>query len=288
MSDHERFDATREAVGSSPAHTGPTPDRYQSALQRYLNAVESIEQRTARPESDLGGGLRWNVENNLVREVMTGPAVSVGEDVPFKEIVATLARHRIGAVPVVDADQKVVGVVSESDLLAKVVTSGGRGRPIAGEHSTRRGARRKAQAETAGQLMTSPAVTVATDCSVVQAARTAARARVRRLPVLDLTGVLVGIVTRSDLLRVFLRGDEELRAHLVDDVLTREYSVEPHAVEISVLDGVVTLTGQVEKRIVIQPLLDTVRATSGVVAVHDQLTYRIDDTALFAPTGPLY
>lgn len=268
---------------------GRAADRFQSALERYLSAVA----RDDAPPAPGGGvvdrgELYWNIENNLVRDVMTRSVVSVGEDTPFKEIVDVLATHRISAVPVVDGTRQVIGIVSESDLLAKVVADGGRARPIPDRHSSRRGARRKAQAETARELMSSPVVTVREDVSVVHAARKAAVEHVRRLPVVAADGVLVGIATRSDLLRVFLRGDEEIRTHLLEQVLAHQLLLDVSAIEVTVRAGVVTLTGQVERRIVIAPLLDAVRATAGVVAVRDQLTYRIDDTLQPPPRYPLY
>lgn len=268
---------------------GRAADRFQSALERYLAAVARDNEAPA-PSGGVPdrGELYWNIENNLVRDVMTRSVVSVGEETPFKEIVDVLATHRISAVPVVDAAGTVVGIVSESDLLAKVVADGGRGRPIREGHASRRGARRKAQAETAGELMSSPVVTVREDASVVHAARKAALEHVRRLPVVDSGGALVGIATRSDLLRVFLRGDEEIRTHLLEQVLAHQLLLDVSAIEVTVRAGIVTLTGQVERRIVIAPLLDAVRATAGVVAVRDQLTYRIDDTLQPPPRYPLY
>ena len=285
MSDHENYPTSRDGA----AQLGRTADRFQSALERYLSAVARDDEPAAGGSDAVDRGeLYWNIENNLVRDVMTRSVVSVGEDAPFKEIVDALAVHRISAVPVVDASRKVVGIVSESDLLAKVVSGGGRTRPIREGHATRRGARRKAQAEIAGELMSAPVVTVHEDVSVVHAARKAALEHVRRLPVVDADGVLVGIATRSDLLRVFLRGDAEIRSHLVDAVLAHQFLLDVSAIEVTVLAGVVTLTGQVERRIVIAPLLDAVRATAGVVGVHDELTYRVDDTFQPPPRYPLY
>jgi CBS domain-containing protein len=281
MSEREKFEASREATANVQARSGPTAQRYQSALERYLAAVENAHERPGETDNTLRDELYWNLDNNLVSDVMTRPVISVDADTPFKQIVDTLAKHRVSAVPVVDADRKVLGIVSASDLLAKVVAGGDPRVRIRARHSTRVQTRRKSHAETARELMNTPAVTTDPDSSVVDAARRAAIAHVRRLPVIDNNGVLVGIVTRSDLLRVFLRGDEELRAHLADEVLARQFCIDTSAIQLDVRDGVVTVTGQVERRGLISPLLDAIRATAGVIGVHDNLSYRVDDR--FAP-----
>lgn len=291
MSERERFDTTKEALRQAPTRHGPTAERHHSALGRYMAAVAGTQppgsdQSAASGEQPLLEELYWNVENNLVSDVMTRDVVSVGEDTPFKDIVATLAEHRVSAVPVVDAANKVLGVVSESDLLAKVVTGGQPRAHIRGGRSTRVQTRRKSQAETARELMRSPAVTTRPEVSVVTAARAAAMAHVRRLPVIDHDGTLVGIVTRSDLLRVFLRDDEAVRQHL-EQLFASQWCIDTSAVDIAVHDGVVTLTGEVERRTLIKPLDDAIRRTAGVVAVHNELTYRHDDRVL-PSAGPLY
>ena len=217
----------------------------------------------------------WWFEGISVGDVMTTRVVSVPENAPFKDIVAALARSRVSAVPVVNSAGQVVGVVSESDLLAKVVAGGDpqartAGSPPIGTHG------RKSHAETAAELMSAPATTTRPDASVVDAARIAALGHVRRLPVVDGRGVLVGIVTRSDLLSVFLRDDDELRDH-IRDLATRGFLLDPASIDVSVADGVVTVTGHIDHRSRVAPLLDAVRGTAGVVGVHDDLTYAVDD-----------
>ena len=283
MSDHEKHTTTHSATTAAIAHAGPSAERYESALERYLAAVRNADERRSAEAAVAHGDLYWHIENNVVADVMTRNVISVGEDAPFKEVVDTLVRNRISAVPVVDTDERVVGLVSESDLLAKVVTGGDPRARVKGSRSVRAETRRKARAETAGELMSAPAVTTRSNVPIVQAARAAALAHVRRLPVVDEYGALVGIVTRSDLLRVFRRGDSEIRVHIVEDILARQFCLDPSAIEVTVHDSVVTLAGRVERRLLIAPLLDAVRATAGVVGVHDQLTYRIDDTILPPP-----
>jgi CBS domain-containing protein len=287
MSERDRFATNRQVVSAALTHTGPTPERYRSALQRYVAAISTADVRGVVPHSSLEETYRWNLENNLVRDVMTANVVSVTADTPFKAIVDTLATCRLSAVPVVDAEYKVLGVVSESDLLAKVVAGGDPHARIGVGHTEKVEARRKSHAETARELMRSPAVTVRPEASVVHAARVAAIEHVRRLPVVDAHGVLAGIVTRSDLLRVFLRDDRDIREHL-ESMFADQFCIDTSAVDISVHDGIVTLAGQLERRGLIAPLLDAVRTTAGVIGVHDNLTYRYDDTFAPVPRGPMF
>jgi len=143
--------------------------------------------------------------------------------------------------------------VSEYDLVTRLITGGTSGGRVPGKHGERRDIRRKSVADTAGTLMTSPPVTIRPTASLVEAARTAAKAHVRRLPVVDDQGVIVGIVTRADLVTVFLRDDDELRDLIRKEVLTSRFCADPSTVEVVVEDGVVTLTGQLERRMQIAP-----------------------------------
>jgi CBS domain-containing protein len=285
MSDRERFEASREALPHATTRRGPTADRCESALSRYIAAVGG-SQHAAPEDHSLRDELYWNIEDNLVSDVMTRDVVSVHEDTSFKDVVEALEKHRVSALPVVDTQNKVLGVVSESDLLAKVVAGTEPKARVRGDRSTHVETRRKSQAETARELMQCPAITIRPEASVVQAARTAALARVRRMPVVDAADTLTGIVTRSDLLRVFLRDDEALRQRL-EEIFAAQWCIDTSTVDIVGHDGVVTLTGEVERRTLIAPLVDAVRSTAGVVGVHDDLSYRHDDRFIASP-GSLY
>lgn len=286
-SEHEKFHTTRQAVVAAPDHTGPTTERYESALSRYLAAVSGAPRPRTRTDSTLGDEYSWHLGNHLVRDVMTRVVVTVPADAPFKDIVDLLARHRVGAVPVIAGDGTLLGIVSASDLVAKIVTGGDPHAYLRGVRAERVRTRRKASAEVARDLMTAPAITVQPDDTVVHAARKAAGARVRRLPVVDANNVLIGIVTRSDLLQLFMRDDHEIRSH-VESLVTRRFCIDPSSISILVDGGVVILAGQVERRTLIKPLVDAVRASAGVVGVHDQLTYRFDDRIVPPPRPPLY
>jgi CBS domain-containing protein len=148
------------------------------------------------------------VQAPKVCDVMTTTVVAVRERATYKEIADALAEFGVGAVPVLDEDDRVVGLVSEADVLPKVEFAGDEPRPPLFARLRRRRARAKPAGDTAGALMTSPAITIGPDSSIMDAARLMEDARVKRLPVVGDEGRLAGIVTRRDLLRAFLRLDE--------------------------------------------------------------------------------
>ncbi|PBC66250.1 BON domain-containing protein [Streptomyces sp. TLI_235] len=138
--------------------------------------------------------------------------------------------------------------------------------------------RARAEAETAGGLMTSPAVTAQASWSVAEAARAMDRHKVKRLPVVDEVGRLVGIVSRRDLLQVFLRHDAAIREEIVHDVLGQTLWLAPGDVQVVVHDGVVTLTGRLPRRSLVPIAEQLCRAVDRVVAVHQTLDWSEDDT----------
>jgi len=225
------------------------------------------------------------MKHDKVGSVMTAEVVRAEYGTPFKEVARLLADHRISGLPVVDDDQKVIGVISETDLMARQVEAPDPYEPQRHFHlgGLTRGARQraaKAKARTAGHLMTEPPVTVHADNTIAEAARTMARRRVERLPVLDEEERLVGIVTRRDLLQVFLRPDAEIREEVTEEVLVRTLWLAPRSVTVSVVEGVVTLDGHMERKSETEIALSMTRQIDGVVAVVAKLTYRLDDTRI--------
>ncbi|MGW3126362.1 CBS domain-containing protein [Streptomyces sp. NPDC001123] len=224
------------------------------------------------------------MRHNKVGSVMTTDVVHAAYSTPFKEVARLLADHRISGLPVIDDDDKVIGVISETDLMARQATAPGPyGKHRAPLDQLTRGARKqaaKAQARTAGDLMSDPPVTVHAENTIVEAARTMAERRVERLPVLDEEDRLVGIVTRRDLLQVFLRPDDEIRAEVIDEVLVHALWLPPHSVEVAVTEGVVTLTGRMERKAETEIAVSMTRRIDGVVDVVDHLTYRLDDARI--------
>lgn len=230
------------------------------------------------------------MKHNKVGALMTADVVRAEYGTPFKEVARRLAEHRISGLPVVDDDEKVLGVISETDLMVRQAEDPGPSEPRRRFPRPRwtpgtRALRTKSRARTAGQLMSRPAITVHGDATVVEAARVMAHHRVERLPVVDDEERLVGIITRRDLLQVFLRPDTEIRAAIRNEVLERALRLPPDAVDVDVHQGVVTLTGQLERRVETTMTVEMCRQMDGVVAVVDHLTYRFDDSRL-SPEEP--
>jgi|RifCSP16_2_1023846.scaffolds.fasta_scaffold124272_1 CBS domain-containing protein len=213
-----------------------------------------------------------------VSHVMTPGVVTVDALAPFKEVVRLMQEHRVSALPVVDTDGVLVGIVSEGDLILKEDPELGGGGHL---FESRRHAkdRSKAAGKSAYELMSTPVISVAPDASLGEAARKMHRAEVKRLPVVDAHGHLVGIVSRADLLRVFLREDAEIALEIRDDVIRRTLWIDPDTIRIVVREGVVTMQGQIERRSLLPILERLVASIEGVVAVDDRLSYAVDDTA---------
>jgi CBS-domain-containing membrane protein len=209
-----------------------------------------------------------------VRDVMSGEVVAVRRDASFKEMAARLRECRVSAFPVIDENRRVIGVVSEADLLAKEALAGEHaGLPAAISGILHHKEYKKAEGVTAGDLMTHPAVTVRPEDTVEHAARLMYTLQVKRLPVVDAGGYLVGIVSRADLLAVFDRSDEEIHAEIVNDVILRDFLIDPALFTVSVADGVVTIRGNPETADLGHRLVTRIRHIQGVVAVRDELAY---------------
>jgi CBS domain-containing protein len=228
-----------------------------------------------------------------VAEVMTPAArvITATTDTTYKQIATLLSEHHISALPVVDADGKVIGVVSEADLLPKESRSqdAPTNRPATSlaEHH----ARQKARAETAADLMTTPAVTVAAGTPISEAARRMEHTRVKRLPVVYADGRLAGLVSRADILRIFLRSDEQLVGD-VHELLVEQFWIDPEGWSVRVDDGVVRLSGQMPTHSLVQIAAHAVGRIDGVVAVENNLTYTLDDIQMRpvpdAPYGSVF
>ncbi|WP_236244646.1 CBS domain-containing protein [Streptomyces sp. CC210A] len=222
------------------------------------------------------------MQHRTVSDVMTHHVVSVRPDTPFKEVAQLLAAYDITAMPVVDARDRPVGVVSEGDLLRKPASLPDPAGRAAGARPLPR-EQERADAEDAGALMSAPAVTARPDWNVVETARVMARHGVKRLPVVDGTGRLVGIVSRADLLRPFLRSDTAIREEIDREVLGDTLGLARAAVRTEVRDGVVTLTGRVADRAQLVLVERLCRSVDGVVAVHARLACAQDAPATPQP-----
>ncbi|GGO16648.1 hypothetical protein GCM10010116_33570 [Microbispora rosea subsp. aerata] len=221
-----------------------------------------------------------------VQDVMTTDVASVHADTPFKDIAEVLIARAVSAVPVVDGDGRVLGVVSEADLLRKEefreqYYHEGYRPPLRARLRARLGqqggVRTKAAGETAADLMTSPAVTATPDTTTVAAARLMDEHGVKRLPVVDSDGRLRGVVSRHDLLKTFVRPDGEIEREVRTEVLGRSLWADTSKVGVHVHQGVVTLTGRMDRHSDARIAVRMTRRVSGVVDVVDELRWDEDD-----------
>jgi CBS domain-containing protein len=223
------------------------------------------------------------MHHRTVAELMTRNVVRARRDMPFKEIVKLLAKNDVTAVPVVDELDRPVGVVSEADLLRKSADQ-----PDPSGHTPiphlEAWERAKAEGARAEELMSAPPVCARPEWSVVEAARLMEVHNVKRLPVVDDTDKLLGIVSRGDLLRIFLRRDDAIRDEITRDVLQRTMGLAPSEVTAEVREGQVTLRGSVDVKSLIPIIERLCRSVDGVVSVTGHLTHRTDDPR-HAPGG---
>ncbi len=212
-----------------------------------------------------------------VRDVMTTRVVAVRKNATFKDIASLLTEYRVSAFPVLDDEGKVIGVVSEADMLSKealVAAMGGQaarlgriaGSPYHGEFA-------KAAAVTAADLMTKPPVVVTPDEPVTSAARLMYHGRVKRLPVVGEKGQLIGIVSRADVLSVYSRPDSEIQQEITKNVIISEFFADPDHFTVTVKDGIVTLEGYPESAARGRDIVAEAWHVEGVVSVRDRLTY---------------
>lgn len=211
-----------------------------------------------------------------VGDLMTRDVWSVRPEASLKETAEGLAERRISGVPVVDEDRRVVGVISEADIVARARgVEGGRlnlfVHLVEGDYDTHR---RRLSAETAGGAMTHPVITVREDSPVQRAAALMIDRGVKRLPVVDDDGRLVGIVTRGDLVRAFARGDADIAREIEEQVLLSPFGLSPRAVRVEVDGGVVTLAGQLDSEETAALLVRYVERVLGVVRVDSRLSVR--------------
>ena len=198
-----------------------------------------------------------------VKDVMTTRVVAVRKDATFKEMAALLGEYRVSAFPVIDEDDKVIGVVSEADLLSREALVAAIGA----------GAEDFGNGVTAAGLMSKPPIVVTPYEPVTSAARLMYNARVKRLPVVGANGELVGIVSRADVLSVYSRPDEEIHREIVENVILNGFFADPDRFGVSVSSGVVTLQGHPETTARGRDIVAETWHVEGVVAVRDRMTY---------------
>ena len=222
------------------------------------------------------------IMEHRIESVMTTEVVTARPSTPFRELVDLLQRKRISALPVVDQDDRLVGIVSEADLLIK------QGYPHGGDDAGMLDALRhrrqldKAAGICALDVMTRQVVSVPVGTEVAAAARLMIRLGIKRLPVVDGQGRLAGIVTRGDLLKVFLRPDQAISWEVAHEIVQGRIGIPRGAVAVQTRNGMVSLTGQVERRSQVTELVRQVQAVHGVVSVDARLTWNVDDVTPMA------
>ncbi len=215
-----------------------------------------------------------------VRDIMTTDPIRVTDDTRLKEAARVMVRNHVSGLPVVDASGKLVGVVSEGDFLRQEA-SRDRTHEVSlldalfGEEELE-----VASAETVGEVMSRNVVTITPEATVGEAARVMARRNVKRLPVVDLDGELVGIMSRADVVNAFTKPDDVIEDEVREDIVRRLLFLDPDSITVSVSDGVVTLEGELENRTEAQLIEELTRRIAGVVKVHSHLGYKIDDRKL--------
>jgi CBS domain-containing protein len=209
--------------------------------------------------------------NATIKDIMSTRVVTVRGDTPFKEMAAMLGRTRVSAFPVTDEAGKIIGIVSEGDMLIKEADQAGHPGLFTGLRRSRE--HERAAGVTAADVMTRAPVTIGPDESVERAAFLMYDHGIKRLPVVDGAGHLAGIVSRADVLSVFDRPDEEIRRDIIQELLLRSFLVDPQHLGVTVDNGVVTLSGRPESEHLGRQIAEAVQHVDGVVAVHDQLAY---------------
>jgi CBS domain-containing protein len=215
--------------------------------------------------------------SSTVKNVMSTHVMAVRPGAGYKEMAAMLRERRVSAFPVIDEDNKVIGVVSESDLLVKEALDGTVPGVLRG--LTQRHVRSQMTGLTAADLMTRPAVTIGPDEPASHAARLMYSKRVKRLPVVRADGTLIGIVTRSDVLSVYRRPDAAIRREITEDLILGTFRCDPARFDVTVKSGVVTIAGSPETAETGREIIAAARHVEGVVAVRDRLSYPLTVTA---------
>ncbi len=219
------------------------------------------------------------MKNLTVSDVMTRPVLTARPAMPVKEMARIMVEHHISALPVLDEDDRLIGVVSEADVILKQGHQIPR-RPHWWEPAMRRLAVRRAAGDTARELMSTPPVAVGPRASLAQAARLMSEHAVKRLPVVDDQGCLVGVVSRGDLLKAYVRSDDDIRKDVLSEVFVHLLWADPTQVDVKVTDGIVHLAGTVDRRSTAEAAERLVHRVDGVVDIVSRLEFQLDDGGL--------
>jgi CBS domain-containing protein len=215
-----------------------------------------------------------------VRDIMTTDPIRVGPDTLLKEAARLMVRHQVSGLPVVDESGNLVGMVTEGDFLRQEAD---RERPYGAsllDALFGEGVVEIASAETVGEVMSRDLVTITPDAGIGEAARIMTHHSIKRLPVLDTDGALIGIISRADVVNAFTKPDDVIEDEVREDIVRRLLFLDPDTIDVNVSDGIVTLRGELENRTEAQLLEELTRRIAGVVRVVSEVTYQVDDRKL--------
>jgi len=210
-----------------------------------------------------------------VRDLMTTDPITTTPDAPLKEAARVMVREKVSGLPVMEGG-KLVGIVTEGDFLRQEANRDQPYRLSLLEALFGDGGAEPA-VETVGEVMSEPVITITADATVSEAARVMSHRRVKRLPVVDDDGELIGVISRADVVNAFTKPDEVIEDEVREDIVRRLLFLEPDAVDVDVRDGVVTLSGELENRTEAHLLEELTRRIAGVVRVVSHLSYEVDD-----------
>jgi CBS domain-containing protein len=213
-----------------------------------------------------------------VIDLMTTEVVTIGPDQTIKDAARTMVNERVSGLPVVDDKGHLIGIVTEADFLEREIDkeapSGGLLGAVFGP------AARHPDAVTVREVMSAHPVTVAADATLTEAARLMATNSVKRLPIVDADGSVVGVLSRADIVAAFARPDELIDDEIREDVAKRVLFVDPETLDISVNDGIVALGGELPTKTDARIFEELCRRLEGVISVDSSLSWKVDDTKL--------
>lgn len=211
-----------------------------------------------------------------VRDLMTTDPLTVEPETLLKEAARTMVRNRVSGLPVVE-DGKVVGIVTEGDFLRQEASREQPYRFSLLDALFGEGPSEPPAVETVAEVMTDHVITIGPDASIGDAARTMATKNVKRLPVVDDDEVLIGVISRADVVNAFTKPDEIIEDEVREDIIRRLLFLDPSDIDVTVENGVVTLEGEIENRTEAHLLEELTRRVEGVVRVDSRLTFEVDD-----------
>ncbi len=222
-----------------------------------------------------------------VRDVMTRQVVTARPEMSLRDLALLLSEHRISGMPVLDGNGSVIGIVSEADILAKErgpePVHGGGLSWLFGERAAPDDLRRRA-ATTVGEAMTTPAITIEQDRPLREAAACMLDRGINRLPV-TVDGLLVGILSRADLVRAYIRRDAEALAAIRDQVIRKTMWLDPDDMIVEVHEGVARLAGTVDRQSTAAIIERLVALVDGIDLTVNDLRWEMDDSELAPVDG---